>query len=951
MATNFVDTSDFTGRALLVEGIGRVHSQMQTADKITIHFQKKVNKGGDVTKVLYPLDSNRDAAIVVFEDAKQRESALLHQHVFHEVSLRVQSLPPIFRSVEVEIDPVYVKLLPNIVHILMRSRGSSRTSCFDRHNSHKLSFSSPSELRYVEEEVYKGIARQSEAAHFSTLASGYSDPTLFEQESINHEEEFGLGNERYRHTETEQERIRYEEEFGHGKERNRYKETESGDDDPEDFPSQQTTERDNSGAHASGDKRFLGNESTTDVQPRRPQDQTSRYDDQTGFSTEEKNSIVLDMLSYNFIRKFEMDAVDQILKKYNVRINEKNDGLMMTASFAARGKTSAEEIQKAIDEFTTLHQTTYGKLSRKIVECPPSISTAELESAASKTSKVFKSKTLITKIDSNPVQYVILSSSDAGDVAQHFRKEACIPSKKKLRTAKLTPGPESKENVPEQATEGSAATNQSMTSYGQNKTDSLSGSSALHSSQTPDDTFVTNEGMAIYICKGDITKQPEVHAIVNPTDGTLNNCGGASKAIGTAAGPQLKGWCDQFMKKRHGLCLQDSEWCVSPGYGLNCGLIIHIGPMIIPKINKQQQMKVMDQTFVKCLVAAHTNYVKSLAMPLLGSGSAGAPKEACADALVHALITFSRNEPRRVLNEVYLVNIDSAANKALKHSLESAFKETRSTISGDQHSSTASVHNSRSAEMSLVGKSTVDFKDRPTDYSGKMPTGRNVSNTQPSADQDQGTKSTTEKGQSDTKTDFGAGPTSERKDATNAASKECPICLSDIIDEKALKCSHRFCRLCIDESLKQSHLCPLCRAVSAQPKGIQPDGTMTTTTSQYHLPGYPHNGTITIFYNILSGIQSECHPHPGKHFTGVTRIAYLPDSREGRKVLSLLQKAFDARLVFTVGRSITSGSDDVVTWNDIHHKTSHTGGPSNYGYPDPGYLQRVKEDLAALGIS
>ena len=72
MATNFVDTSDFTGRALLVEGIGSVHSQMQTADKITIHFQKKSNRGGDVTKVLYPLDYNRDAAIVVFEDAERK---------------------------------------------------------------------------------------------------------------------------------------------------------------------------------------------------------------------------------------------------------------------------------------------------------------------------------------------------------------------------------------------------------------------------------------------------------------------------------------------------------------------------------------------------------------------------------------------------------------------------------------------------------------------------------------------------------------------------------------------------------------------------------------------------------------------------------------------------------------------------------------------------------------
>jgi len=52
-----------------------------------------------------------------------------------------------------------------------------------------------------------------------------------------------------------------------------------------------------------------------------------------------------------------------------------------------------------------------------------------------------------------------------------------------------------------------------------------------------------------------------------------------------------------------------------------------------------------------------------------------------------------------------------------------------------------------------------------------------------------------------------------------------------------------------------------------------------------------------------------------------------------------------------VGRSITTGNDNTVVWNDIHHKTSMTGGPTSYGYPDPGYLNRVIEDLKAKGIT
>ena len=61
------------------------------------------------------------------------------------------------------------------------------------------------------------------------------------------------------------------------------------------------------------------------------------------------------------------------------------------------------------------------------------------------------------------------------------------------------------------------------------------------------------------------------------------------------------------------------------------------------------------------------------------------------------------------------------------------------------------------------------------------------------------------------------------------------------------------------------------------------------------------------------------HPHPGTPLPGTSRTAYLPNNAEGRKVLSLLHKAFENRLDFTIGQ------EGVVTWNDIHHKTSPSG--------------------------
>ena len=86
-------------------------------------------------------------------------------------------------------------------------------------------------------------------------------------------------------------------------------------------------------------------------------------------------------------------------------------------------------------------------------------------------------------------------------------------------------------------------------------------------------------------------------------------------------------------------------------------------------------------------------------------------------------------------------------------------------------------------------------------------------------------------------------------------------------------------------------------------------------------------GTIVIDYYLPSGSQGPEHPNPGQRYDGRSRTAYLPDNREGREVLQLLRRAFDARLVFTVGTSNTTGFSNQVIWNDIPHKTSRFGGP------------------------
>ena len=127
--------------------------------------------------------------------------------------------------------------------------------------------------------------------------------------------------------------------------------------------------------------------------------------------------------------------------------------------------------------------------------------------------------------------------------------------------------------------------------------------------------------------------------------------------------------------------------------------------------------------------------------------------------------------------------------------------------------------------------------------------------------------------------------------------------------------------------------------------GDQPPGNMNVYVNKaMNCDGYPDCGTIVIQYHMHSGKRGDIN------FPGTSRSAYLPDNPEGNEVLKLLQEAFERKLIFTIGRSVTTGRDNQIVWNGIHHKTNTSGGSAYFGYPDPTYFDRVKLELAMKGV-
>ncbi|XP_039253596.2 uncharacterized protein LOC120330755 [Styela clava] len=123
------------------------------------------------------------------------------------------------------------------------------------------------------------------------------------------------------------------------------------------------------------------------------------------------------------------------------------------------------------------------------------------------------------------------------------------------------------------------------------------------------------------------------------------------------------------------------------------------------------------------------------------------------------------------------------------------------------------------------------------------------------------------------------------------------------------------------------------RIINQQPPG----GRMTVERLDESLPGYEGWNTSAISYSFpagsLNGVSYET-----KEFTEYLSASWYLEE--------LLQKAFNAGLLFKI--QITESNGGEIIWNnEISHKTNKHGGPNNNGYPDQVHTKRLRKALKA----
>ena len=151
--------------------------------------------------------------------------------------------------------------------------------------------------------------------------------------------------------------------------------------------------------------------------------------------------------------------------------------------------------------------------------------------------------------------------------------------------------------------------------------------------------------MPIHIIRQDITKI-KTDVIVNPSNEELIPGGGVDEAIDDAAGPQLDEACELL-----GGC-ELGQAKITPAFNLPCKYIIHtVGP--IWRGGSFGERALLESCYTKALRLAKKHKCKSIAFPLISSGTYGYPKDRVLRVAMQCISEFLYENEMSVYIVVY----------------------------------------------------------------------------------------------------------------------------------------------------------------------------------------------------------------------------------------------------------------------------------------------------------
>lgn len=151
--------------------------------------------------------------------------------------------------------------------------------------------------------------------------------------------------------------------------------------------------------------------------------------------------------------------------------------------------------------------------------------------------------------------------------------------------------------------------------------------------------------MPLQIIRQDITKI-RCDAIVNPTNPELIPGGGTDEAIHTAAGPKLAEACAKLDGCELGRAV------ITPAFNLPCKYVIHtVGP--VWKDGTYGERVLLESCYTKSLQIAKKNKCKTVAFPLISTGTYGYPKDQVLKVAMETIGSFLYDNEMIVILAVF----------------------------------------------------------------------------------------------------------------------------------------------------------------------------------------------------------------------------------------------------------------------------------------------------------
>ena len=179
--------------------------------------------------------------------------------------------------------------------------------------------------------------------------------------------------------------------------------------------------------------------------------------------------------------------------------------------------------------------------------------------------------------------------------------------------------------------------------------------------------------MKLSVYKGDITSE-NADVIVSPSDNYLNHSGGVAKAIFDKGGKEVEDTSRNVMRRHHGL-LKDGEAIWTKPGNLPCKFVVHVaGPEWNVKVPKRSR-EILHRACLNSLLEAEKRKATSIAVPAIGSGSLGMPKDICADVMCDTVAEFIKKQisQKETITDIRFVNNDDHSVQVFSKKLKTLF--------------------------------------------------------------------------------------------------------------------------------------------------------------------------------------------------------------------------------------------------------------------------------------